>query len=256
LAPEESAAGENELAVADDLFMKDADVDPVLVKAQSMAAQDLGHVALHRDGSSFCLDIQSRILSTHRAALIIEAPTSTAKIFGVLFKLEIFPTNGSFSMWIYIGSRLDLLPFVMGLITRRFPDRTAYVITIGPAVQGGRKKSSFAIFCPFSNITEIPSLLSWSGCRAKASEALRLRCGSNDCPHKPAGSLDLDVDENHDLHEDDLEPVEADFEVEEEDDDVAMEEVLGHGGGVISQRVSHEKTFSQYLPICPSGLVV
>jgi len=66
-----------------------------------------------------------------------------------------------------------------------------------------------------------------------------LRCGSNDCPHKPAGTLDLDVDENHDLHEDDLEPVEADFEVEEEDDDVAMEEVLGHGGGAISE--SHTK---------------
>jgi len=148
LAPEESAAGEGESAVGDDLFMKDADVDPVLVKAQSMAAQDLGHVALHRDGSSFCLDIQARILSTHRAALIIEAPTSKAKIFGEFFKLEMFPTNGSFSMWIYIGSKLDLLPFVMGLITRRFPDRTAYVITIGPVVQGGRKKSSFAICLP------------------------------------------------------------------------------------------------------------
>ena len=210
---------EEELSLENDLMEKGADVDPVLVKARELATQELCHVAVHYTADAFERDIKSRIHSSHRVAVFMEAPTSKAKIFAEFMKIDCFPTR--MTLWIPVGSRFDLLPFVLNLVQKKWKDRQAFVITLGGDVQGSRTKSSYAIYLPFSNTDVAPTILSLAGCRAKSSEALRFRCAFEDCKHRRVctpGTDDGGDDENKDIDEDDLDNMDGDFEAEEEDD--------------------------------------
>lgn len=53
--------------------------DPVLAKAKDLAEGELAHVSIHRAEDSFKRDLP-RILPFHRAAVVLEAPTSKAKV--------------------------------------------------------------------------------------------------------------------------------------------------------------------------------
>ena len=221
---------DEELSLENDLMEQGADVDPVLMKARELATQDLCHVAVHHTAEAFERDIKSRIHNTHRAAVIIEAPTSKARIFAEFLKMDCFPHR--MTLWIPVGSRFDLLPFVLNLVQKRWKDRQAFVVTLGGDMQGTRTKSSYAIYIPLVSGDPVPTVLSLSGCRAKSSEALRFRCPFEDCKYRgvcpPYTNEAEGADENKDIDADDLDNTDGDFEADEEDDQ-AEEDAVREG---------------------------
>ena len=63
--------------------------DPVLVKAQDLAQQEMAHIAVHEDEQAFVTDIGARILSHHKCIVVLEAPTSKTSVLHSMLKLKI-----------------------------------------------------------------------------------------------------------------------------------------------------------------------
>ncbi len=234
---------EDDGIVSDILEVKPPVEDPVLEKARSLAQQELSHIAVFCKRDAFIADITKRLGPSHKAIVFLEAPTSKAKVIHEFLKLrDHFP--GNFCLWLPVGVRLDLLAAMLALVQKVWPKRQGFVIQIGYDKQTVRTKPSYAIYMPLeNNDTSVPTLLSFAGCRAKASECIRLRCNDQDCKHRGAAAAcpPADEDANAEFHEDDLEFMEPEFEMEEEDDNADEEDVkeskTQEGGGKVCLNV-------------------
>ncbi len=220
--------------------------NPVVEKARSWAQQELPHAPVFSKRDAFIPDITKRLGPSHKAIVFLEAPTSKAKIMHDFLKLKDHcPAN--FCLWLPVGPRLELLPAMTALIQKVWPKRQGFVIQIGYDKQTVRTKPSYGIYMPLdTNDASVPTLLSCVGCRAKASECIRLRCNDQKCKHRGAAAAcppadPAEADANAEFHEDDLEFLEPEFEMEEEDDnadeEAAQEPKAQEGGGRVSLNV-------------------
>ena len=200
--------------------------DPVLARAKDLAQEELVHISVHSNGNDWKEDVSSRVLASHKAIVFIDAPTSKSSILHAFLKLQTaFPAQ--FAIWMPVGSRFDIIAAMQGVFTKAWPKRPLYIVMLGKGQQSARNKPSMALFMPLCAEESAPLVVSNEGCRAKASEGLRLRCANPNCKHRPGvktgeadddkGSQDQDSSAKE-LDLDDLEFEAPDFEAEEIDD--------------------------------------
>ncbi len=201
-------------------------VDPVAERATVIMESELHHVVIHSTRDAFIIDVGTRVFTSHKSIVYIEAPTSKAKIFHDFIKLvPQLPTQASW--FIPVGSRFDLLSAIMGIVSKTWPKRAAFVVQCGSERQTASARQTYAVYLPLDPTESIPALISSAGCRAKSSEGLRLRCVDRACAFRQEGAFDEDEPDNEhaEIPEDDLECADADgqFDDEEEEEDVAVE---------------------------------
>ena len=226
-APAAACPPGTDTAETEDLFLADtiddveATEDPVLSKARGLAQQDLARISIFRDASQFVADMNSRLLPQHKVLFMLEAPTSKPRILHTLLATVKQCLPSQWAMWVPIGGRFDLLSAMESALTKAFPKRDVYTVTLGRQKQTAKAKNHHALFIPFESSKEVPERIDIGGCSGKSSECLRLRCNVAACPHFQALKASEDdestLDENMDLDADDLEnPIMEDFQ--EEDD--------------------------------------
>ena len=166
--------------------------DPVLVKAQDLAQQEMAHIAVHEDEQAFVTDIGARILSHHKCIVVLEAPTSKTSVLHSMLKLKIFPEK--FSLWIMCGNRIDLLSGMEAACQRLWPKRSVYSVMVGSERQRKNRRPTYAIWMPFESDhhESWPSMVDCGGVRAKASECLRQRCEIMKCKFHTPGEKEED----------------------------------------------------------------
>ena len=181
--------------------------DPILQKAEALADAESTHICIHTDRQEFQKDVESRVLSTHKALIVIEAPSSKPKVFNDLLRMtEKFKLNAAY--YIPCSNRCDLLSVVHSSLCIRFPKRPIFVIQFGFPTQTTYTRSMFGIYLPAvgSSSAGAPGFVSLAGCRAKASECLRLRCMDPKCKFRGDQDANDDPDAaNADLNDDDQE---------------------------------------------------
>ena len=160
--------------------------DPVQKQLDMLVEKHLIHVALHSDSKSFLADCSSRICTVNKAIILLEAPTSKARILHEFVKIAAeLPKKAS--VYIPVGSRLDILSSMMTVVKRTWPGRAAFTVSTSGEQQSMRSRSTFAIYLPAESYAQrVPTILSTTGCRAKVAEGIRLRCKDAKCPCRPA----------------------------------------------------------------------
>ena len=181
--------------------------DPIMAKAEALADVELTHVAVHVSRDEFKKDVEGRVLASHKTILVIEAPSSKAKVFADLLKLaEGLKLTGP--VLVPVDSRVDLLSTVMAALTRAFPKRSIFIVQFGNENQTAYRRGTFGVYMPGqgATINAVPAFISLSGVRAKATEGLRLRCMDPKCSKRGVEVATEDADPaavNDELHEDD-----------------------------------------------------
>ena len=212
-----------------DLLLEEEEtpVDPILLKAESLADAEATYITVHIDRDEFKRDIQSRLLSHHKPLFIVEAPTSKAKIYNDLLKFVNTLGHKDACFFIPVGTRTDLLSTVMATLRKDHPKRPLFIIQFGNETQTQHTRSNFGIFMPAvgAATSNVPCFVSLSGCRAKHSEGLRLRCTDPQCSMRDKAELEAQDAGDPDaadacLHEDDQEFGEFDMRDSVEEDDI------------------------------------
>ncbi len=237
------AAGGDGMEVDDgDLLIEEGEIpkDPVMQKAEALMEAEACHINIHTTREDFKEDVQSRVLKSHKSIIVIEAPSSKPKVFTDLFKFAETLGKQSSSYLIPVGNRTDLLSQVVATVTRQHPKRPIFVLQIGNETQTQHTRSSFAVHMPaVGSSSAVPCFVSVAGCRAKASEGLRLRCVDPRCSMRTDdadSSAGLDPEAaDADLHEDDQEFGEFDPRDSVEEDD-AEEGDLAMASGMFEER--------------------
>ena len=216
-----------------DLLLDDQDErqDPIMAKAEALADVELTHVAIHRARDEFKRDVESRVLASHKTILVLEAPSSKAKVFADLLKFaEGLKLTGP--MFVPVDSRIDLLSTVMAALNRAFPKRSSFVVQFGNESQTAYRRGTFGVYMLGQGASSngVPAFISLSGCRAKAIEGLRLRCMDPKCDKRGKdvameGADPEDV--NDELNEDDrvlgeFDPMDIVEEAELDEGDIAV----------------------------------
>ena len=153
-------------------------MDPAILKAQSLVQEEMFKINVHQDQATFIADISSRIMSHNKCLVVLEAPTSHAKIHHAWLKSQIYPEK--FALYIACGNRIDLLSAMEAAVQRIWPKRSTFSVLLGAERQRKGKRPSYAIWMPLEG-ESWPSMVDCSGCHAKASESLRQRCDIKNC---------------------------------------------------------------------------
>ncbi len=161
--------------------------NPLLAQARCLADKELLLVTIYVGQGAFqefSADVQGHVYPTSKPIVYLECPTSRAATFHEFLKLVPWPTQ--FSLYMPLGSRMDVASTLMEILKKQFPARPAFLIVMSTGKQSRRVKPSFALYMPMDINEEIPTFISLKGCRASSSEGLRLRCLDYDCAHRPS----------------------------------------------------------------------
>ncbi len=164
-------------------------VDPVLEKAQAMAASEMAPISIHTDATAFADELKSTIYASSRPLVVIECPTSRqSTYFALLERLSDIPAVASYGLLIPLGNRDELIGSLRGFLRKRFPGRAVFLVTLSVGKQTARIRPSYILYMPHSADIQAAAHVGIEGCRARASEGIRLRCTTKSCPHRQAGS--------------------------------------------------------------------
>ena len=234
VASEDNPASEPVVAgagLAEDDFMvvTEPKPDPIILKVRELVEAEERHIKIHKFREDFKRDVETRLIA-RKMIIIVDAPSSKAKVVADLFKFAQAFGQQSSSFLIPVGSRTELLSQVMTTVSKAMPKRALFVVQFGKDLQTVHRRCSFAVYMPPIGSTEaVPCFVSLTGIRAKASEGLRMRCVDPKCPMRCEGEEEGDPEAaNADLHDDDQEFGEADpRDAMEEDDFDEAELALG-----------------------------
>ena len=213
-------------------------VDPVLQKAESLADLERHHISVHVDVGEFKNDVESCVMGSSKPLIVIEAPSSKAKIFNDFLKTAESLKLQQAGYLIPCGHRYDLLSTVMAALSQRFNKRGIFAVQLGSETQTTNTRSGFAVYMAPPNVSHpVPCFVNVAKCRAKASEGLRMRCMDPRCKYRGSGNTDEEDPEaaNAELNEDDQEfggydPRDMVEEDEATEADLALAQVEGELG--------------------------
>jgi hypothetical protein len=219
-------------------------LDPVLQKAESMATSEMASISIHTDAATFADELKSTIYASSRPLIVVECPTSRqTTFFSLLERVSDVPGGVASGLLIPLGSRDELISTLRGALRKRFPGRRVDLVTLSIGKQTTRIRPSYVIYMPPTADVQAPAHVSIEGCRARASEGIRLRCTMAKCPFRPTSTThpDEQLDENAEINPEDIdEPnFEACFdptEVDADDDayDAAGTSAAGGPAGSLS----------------------
>jgi hypothetical protein len=200
-------------------------IDPVLKRAQDLAMSEMAAVSIHTDPTQWADELKSSIYPSSRPLVLVECPTSRMTVFHAL--LEHLPSiPGDFGLLIPLSFRDELISGVRKVLSKKFPTRPVYMVTMSVGRQSTRVRPSYALYVPPPGIVGAPAHVSIAGCRARASEGIRMRCVSTSCPFRPARPSGTEAAPAGD---DDEIPAE-DLEEEGFEDTFDQQEEAGAGG--------------------------
>ena len=155
--------------------------DPVLQKAQAMVQEEMTKINIHQEQQTFLADIASRVMPHNKCLVVLEAPTSKAKVHHAWLQSKVFPEQ--FALFIACCNRIDLLSAMETAVQRIWPKRSTFSVMLGAERQRKGKRPSYAIWMPLVG-DSWPAMVDCSGCHGKASESLRQRCDYSKCKFK------------------------------------------------------------------------
>ena len=173
------------------------EADPIVEKAEQLAVAEMASISIHTERGAFIEELKTAVFPSSKPLVVIECPTSRAAVFTSFFDLLIeVPVR--FSLLVPLGSRDELISVMKGIL-KKLPGRTIFTVALSLGKQSSRQRPSYALYVPAQD-GPVTFHVGLEGCRAHASEGIRLRCTSSACcmraadiPKDPAGLFDPDT---------------------------------------------------------------
>ena len=174
------------------------EADPIVEKAEQLAVAEMASISIHTERGAFIEELKTAVYPSSKPLVVIECPTSRAAVFTSFFDLLVeVPVR--FSLLVPLGSRDELISVMKSILKKKLPGRTIFTVALSLGKQSSRQRPSYALYVPAQD-GPVTFHVGLEGCRAHASEGIRLRCTSSACcmraadiPKDPAGLFDPDT---------------------------------------------------------------
>ena len=160
--------------------------DPIIERAEQLAVAEMANISIHTEKGAFIEELKTAVYQSAKPLVVVECPTSRAAVFTTFFDL-ICEVPVRFSLLVPLGSRDELISTIKAILRKKLPGRTIYTVALSLGKQSSRQRPSYALFVP-SQDGPVTFHVGLEGCRANASEGVRLRCTSSACSMRAADS--------------------------------------------------------------------